>query len=107
MGKSECAKEIADAIQAALCKPGCAGFTVSKRGGCAACDPGSCFVCGYLFTGEVFQIDHPTLGRRVLSDKAIHYLGHGIHRYQTGYVVRGEPVVVDLDLEELAAYVTV
>jgi hypothetical protein len=34
----------------------------------------------------------------------VHYLGHGITRYETGYIVRGEPVVVEIDLEELAGY---
>lgn len=85
-------------------RPGSRSFTVSRRAGCLACDPGSCPECGYLFTGELVTIEHRLKGKLTLSDKAIHYLSHGITRYQTGYIVRGEPVIVDLDLEELAGY---
>ena len=81
-----------------------ATFTVSVRGGCAACDPGACSQCGHLFTGEIFTIEHLTRGKRVISDRTVHYLGHGITRYETEYIVRGEPVVVEIDLEELAGY---
>jgi predicted Zn-ribbon and HTH transcriptional regulator len=81
-----------------------ASFVVSKQSGCLACDPGACPRCGYLFTGEVIVIDHKTRGKRTLSDRAVHYLSHGIAHYQTGYIVHGEPVTVDLDLEELASY---
>jgi hypothetical protein len=81
-----------------------ANFTLSRRAGCLACDAGSCLECGYLFTGESVTIDHRLRGKLTLSDRAIHYLSHGITRYQTNYVVHGEPVVVDLDLEELAGY---
>ncbi len=98
------AKQIAQAIQEAIETPSTGNFTVTSRGGCAACDPGACPECGYLFTGDVITIDHKTKGKRTLSDKAIHYLSHGITHYQTGYVIRGEPVVVDLDLDELASY---
>jgi hypothetical protein len=79
-------------------------FIVTRRGGCAACDPGACSVCGYLFTGENIEINHCTHGRRTLSDRAVHYLSHGMTRYPTAYVVRGETVDVTLDLEELAGY---
>jgi predicted Zn-ribbon and HTH transcriptional regulator len=79
-------------------------FTVTRRGGCISCDPGSCAECGYLFTGESIMIDHKLRGKITLSDRAIHYLSHGMTHYQTAYVVRGEPVVVDLDLEDLAGY---
>jgi hypothetical protein len=40
----------------------------------------------------------------VISDRTVHYLAHGITHYATGYVVHGELVVVDIDLEELAQY---
>jgi len=40
----------------------------------------------------------------VISDRTVHFLEHGITRYETGYVVRGEPVSVDIDVEELARY---
>jgi hypothetical protein len=80
------------------------GYKVTKRGGCAACDPGTCPECGYLFTGEIFQIEHRSRGKRNVSDRAVHYLSHGMSCYQTGYVIRGEPVTVELNLEELASY---
>ncbi len=79
-------------------------YTVTKRGGCAACDPSVCPVCGYLFTGEIFQIEHRSQGKRNVSDRAVHFLSHGMSHCRTGYVVRGEPVTVKLDLEELASY---
>lgn len=104
MNQAERARQIAQIIYEALGKPSHEDFTVTSRGGCAACDPGACPECGYLFTGDVITIDHKTKGKRTLSDKAIHYLSHGITHYQTGYVIRGEPVVVDLDLDELASY---
>jgi hypothetical protein len=79
-------------------------FRVTRRGGCVACDPGACWVCGYLFTGERISISHVVKGERVISDRTLHLLTHGITRYQTRYVVYGEPVVVDLALDELAGY---
>lgn len=79
-------------------------YTVTRTGGCIACDPGACPLCGHLFTGEIIRIAHVTRGRRNLSDKAVHYLSHGLSRYETAYLVRGEPVIVDLDLDELAGY---
>lgn len=85
-------------------EPGPKYFTVTRRAGCLACDPGSCPECGYLFTGELVTIEHRLKGKLTLSDRAIHYLSHGITRYRTDYIVRGEPVIVDLDLEELAGY---
>lgn len=81
-----------------------ARFVVTHKIGCAACDPGACCVCDYLFTGEIIEITHCTRGRRTLSDRAVHYLSHGMTRYPTAYVVRGEAVDVTLDLEELAGY---
>ena len=79
-------------------------FTVSRQGGCLACDPGACSECGYLFSGERIIINHAVQGERVISDRTLHLLTHGISKYQTKYVVYGEPVVVDLDLDELASY---
>jgi hypothetical protein len=79
-------------------------YTVTRTGGCIACEPGACPLCGHLFTGEIIRIAHEIRGRRNLSDKAVHYLSHGLNRYETGYIIRGEPVTVELDLEELAAY---
>jgi hypothetical protein len=124
MNKEERAKQIARIIQEALQgaaasvlagahHPGGTGtgeelpqgnFTVTKRGGCSTCDPGSCSECGYLFMGEAVVINHRIRGKLTLSDKAVHYLSHGITRYQTSYIVHGEPVIVDLDLDELASY---
>jgi len=105
MDTKERAVQIVEAIQHARgCWPIGANFTVSVRGGCAACDPGACSQCGHLFTGEIFAIEHLTRGKRVISDRTVHYLGHGITRYETGYIVRGEPVIVEIDLEELAEY---
>jgi hypothetical protein len=81
-----------------------ARFRVTVRGGCVACDPGVCTECGHLLTGETYTIAHLTHGQRVISDRAVHYLGHGITQYATGYVVHDEPVIVEMDLEELAQY---
>ncbi len=77
---------------------------VTRESGCLACDPGQCWECGYFFSGERIIIHHDTQGERVLSDKTFHLLSHGITRYRTKYVVYGEPVIVDLNVEELAAY---
>jgi hypothetical protein len=104
MDEAARARQIATAIQDALETPPMGDFTVTKRVGCAMCDPGACPECGYLFTGEIFTILHAAKGKRTLSDKAVHYLSHGMVHYQTDYVVQGEPVVVDLNLDELASY---
>jgi hypothetical protein len=79
-------------------------FTVTRESGCLSCDPGACWVCSYLFTGERITIRHVIKGERVISDRTLHLLSHGIVRYKTQYVIRGEPVIVDLDLDELAGY---
>lgn len=79
-------------------------FTIKRQGGCMSCDPGSCWECGYLFSGERITIYHDEKGERVLSDRTLHLLTHGITRYPTKYVVYGEPVVVDLDIDELGSY---
>lgn len=81
-----------------------ARFTVTKESGCLSCDPGACWECGYLFSGERITIRHISKGERVMSDRTLHLLSHGIVRYKTQYVVHGEPVIVDLDLDELAGY---
>ena len=104
MDEAPRARQIAATIQDALETPPTGDFTVTKRVGCASCDPGACPVCGFLFTGETFTIMHTRKGKRTLSDKAVHYLSHGLVHYQTSYVVHGEPVVVDLNLDELASY---
>jgi hypothetical protein len=104
------AEQIARIIQEALRETGVGekspqgNFTVTRRGGCIACDPGSCPECGHLFTGEAVEINHKIRGKIILSDRAVHYLSHGITRYQTGYIVHGEPVIVDMDLGDLAGY---
>jgi hypothetical protein len=102
--EAERARQIAQIVEQALGAPPSGIFTVTKRGGCASCDPGACPECGYLFTGDIITIEHTTKGNRTVTEKAIHYLSHGITCYQTNYVVRGEPVVVELNLEELASY---
>ena len=104
MDEAERARHVAQIIQNALGKPPTGNFAVTSQGGCTSCDPGSCPECGYLFAGDRITIDHKTKGNRTISDKALHYLSHGITRYQTHYVVHGEPVVVELDLDELASY---
>ena len=81
-----------------------ARFTITKENGCLSCDPGACWECGYLFSGERITIRHISKGERVISDRTLHLLSHGIVRYKTQYVVHGEPVIVDLDLDELADY---
>jgi hypothetical protein len=104
VGQAEQAIRIARIIRESLGKPPTGNFTVTSRGGCVSCDPGSCPECGYLFTGDIITIEHKTKGKRTLSDKAIHYLSHGIISYKTGYVINGETVVVDLDPNEIASY---
>jgi hypothetical protein len=98
------AKSVAARIETLLAETDDPQYRVAKRGGCVSCDPGVCTVCGHIFTGEVYRIEHPDNGRRVFSDRAIHYLMHGIFSYETGWVVRGTPVVVDLDIDDLAAF---
>jgi hypothetical protein len=93
------ARRLASAIEAAA-----ESGAIQVRGGCASCDPGACPECGCLFTGAIYQISHPLLGRRNLTDRAVHYLGHGISRYTTAYLVRGEPVEVRLDLDGLERF---
>ena len=116
MDEQERARQIAQVIQEALqrkpAQDADAGrdsahrprYTVTRQGGCLSCDPGSCWECGYLFSGERIIIHHAVKGERVLSDRTVHLLAHGITHYQTKYVVYGEPVIVDLDLDELAGY---
>ena len=104
VGEAERARRIAQVIQETMGKPSTGNFTVTSRGGCVSCDPGVCPECGYLFTGDIITIEHETKGKRTLSDKAIHYLSHGIVSYKTGYVINGETVVVDLDPDEIASY---
>lgn len=79
-------------------------YKVTKRGACSGCPPGACDICGVSLPGDVYIINHPSRGKRHLSDKAVHYLGHGRTHYATGYLYRGEPVTVDLNLEELEPY---
>lgn len=96
---------IAQTIEAALSEPGPqSSYTVTKRAACSACPPSSCSVCGFVLPGDVIIINHQVKGKRHLSDKTVHYLGHGLTRYQTGYIYRGEPVIADLDLHELEGY---
>jgi hypothetical protein len=104
VGEAERARHIAQVIHETMGKPPSGNFTVTTRGGCVSCDPGSCPECGYLFTGDIITIEHQTKGKRTLSDKAIHYLSHGIISYKTGYVINGETVIVDLDPDEIASY---
>ncbi len=103
--EQERALRISQAIEIALAQPAGNGrYTVTKRNACAACPPSACKECGLALPGDVIILNHSVKGKRHLSDKAVHYLGHGLTRYQTGYVYRGEPVVVDLDLSELEGY---
>ena len=104
MDTAERARQIAEIIQEALGKPATASFVVTSRGGCTSCDPGACPECGYLFTGDIITIVHNLKGKRAVSDKALHYLSHGITHYETGYVIQGEKVVVDVNVDEIAGY---
>ena len=115
MSQEERARQVARAIEHALREPAASelasisgessqAFTIARRGGCTSCNPGTCPQCGHLFTGEVIEIVHASRGKRVLSDKAVHYLSHGMNCYETGWIVHGEPVIVDLDVDEVAGY---
>lgn len=81
-----------------------ARYRVARRDACSGCPPGACSECGATLPGDVYIITHQVKGKRHLSDKAVHYLGHGLTHYETGYVYRGEPVTVDLSLDELEGY---
>ena len=84
--------------------PAGARYRVTKRGACSGCPPGACDLCGVVLPGDIYIITSEAKGKRHLSDKAVHYLGHGRTHYETGYVYRGEPVTVDLSLDELEPY---
>ena len=111
-GESQRAIRIGQVVEEALRlqEPGRApakpaeNFVVTRQGGCVGCDTCPCPICGYLFAGEAIVIEHKTRGKRVLSDRGLHYLLHGIVTYNTSYVIHGELVSVTLDLEELASY---
>ncbi len=111
--ESRRARQIGQAIEARLRRDESGGappeqparYSVYRQGaGCVGCDPSPCPICGYLFMGEAIVIQHETRGKRVLSDKGLHYLLHGIVTYYTSYIVHGEHVNVTLDLEELSGY---
>jgi len=105
LSDEERARRIAQTIEKALTGQGAqSNYTVTKRTACSACPPTSCSVCGFVLPGDVIIIHHKDRGKRHLSDRAVHYLGHGLKRYQTGYIYQGEPVLVDLDLDELEGY---
>jgi hypothetical protein len=100
------ARRLSAAIMDALAAAGEArSYSVTKRDACTGCPSSSCAVCGAVLPGAVIIIEHAARGKRHLSDKAVHYLGHGLTHYETGYVYHGEPVTVDLDLNELEGYV--
>jgi hypothetical protein len=99
------ARRISAAIRHGLATPGEAqSYRVTKRNACSGCPPSACAVCGTALPGDVIIIQHQVKGKRHLSDKAVHYLDHGLTHYQTGYMYHGEPVTVDLDLSELEGY---
>ena len=99
------ARGISAAILSGLEAPGeTLSYRVTKRNACTGCPPSACAVCGVVLAGDVIIIHHQVKGKRHLSDKAVHYLGHGLTHYETGDIYRGEPVTVDLDLNELEGY---
>ncbi len=79
-------------------------LTSLSTNACTGCPSSACAVCGVVLPGDVIIIHHQVKGKRHLSDKAVHYLSHGLTHYETGYIYRGEPVTVDLDLSELEGY---
>jgi hypothetical protein len=99
------ARRVSAAILDGLATPGAsAHFKVTKRDACTGCPSSACAVCGAVLPGAVYIVTHAERGKRHLSDKAVHYMGHGLVHYETGYIYRGEPVTVDLDLAELEGY---
>ncbi len=105
LSSEERAKRLAAAILNGLQRaPEGAAYRVTRRDACTGCPPGTCAECGAVLPGDVYIITHHARGKRHLSDKAVHYLGHGLTHYETGYVYRGEPVTVDLSLDELERY---
>jgi hypothetical protein len=99
------ARSLSAAILHGLAAPEDAeSYRVTKRNACTGCPSSACAVCGAILPGDVIIVHHKVKGKRHLSDKAVHYLGHGRTHYETGYIYRGEPVTVDLDLNELEAY---
>lgn len=103
----ERALRIVRTIEAALSQPpACGDYVVTRLAACGSCPPFVCPECGCPLPGDSIVIDHFQKGRRRLNDKAIHYLGHGVTSYQTGYIHQGKPVVVNLDLDTLEAYLS-
>ena len=89
MDAAERAGQIVEAIQQARGRwPIGATFTVSVRGGCAACDPGACGECGHLFTGEIFTIEHLTRGKRVITDRTRKEMQKILAEIQSGKFAR-------------------
>lgn len=108
MSGEDRARRLSAAILDSLASPQPeARFRVAKRGACSGCPPASCEVCGVSLPGDVYIITHQIKGKRHLSDKAVHYMGHGRTHYSTGYFYRGEDVTVDLDLDELEPYLDI
>ena len=65
---------------------------------------GVCAECGYRFNAEVWIFEHPTFGRRSISERSLHYLSHGTARHDTGHRLFGEAIFADIAVEEWARY---
>lgn len=106
MDVSRRAREVAAAIEQARSK----GSTPSTRVAVSIRDAwgarvcGVCTECGYRFNAEVWILDHPTQGRRSISERSVHYLSHGMARHETGHRLFDEPVFAEIEVEEWAGY---
>jgi hypothetical protein len=57
-----------------------------------------CTLCGYRFTGDTYIVERSARGRRAISERSVHYLAHGLATHETGDIMDGEPVRVEIDL---------
>jgi hypothetical protein len=107
LSDKERALRIARTLEAALSQPPARGdYLVTRLPACGSCPPFVCAECGCPLPGDAIVIEHVQRGRRRLSDKAMHYLGHGMTSYLTGYVHQDKAVMVDLDLDTLETYLS-
>jgi hypothetical protein len=81
-----------------------AAISITVRSSSQARLFGACTRCGYRFSGDVLIVQHPSYGRRSISERSLHYLGHGTTRHDTGHRLFGEPVFVEIEVEEWVRY---
>jgi hypothetical protein len=105
MATCEKARQVAAAIERAIGVANSARFSVVLRDSRTSSDRTFCTSCNRQFTSVSYIIEHREHGRCAVSEKTVHYLAHGMTRYETGYVVDGRQVMVEIDPEDLRKYV--